>query len=219
MNILTSTTFWIILGAIILLMAIVGYLAEGTDFASKALNKKTKDKKEKGKSDPKPVPEVSSQPPLSAEENSNATLTSIPVVATDAPVEVLKVEDGSPSAWTDDIPKEDVRHEVIHNVPSIDDWSTMPTGDALPEVKLDRLEPDTSIPNDSLPESVVPMETDPASQEEPMFPDITPADLIPDSSDQLELPVDSFEEAPAQLADPNEVTSPDAKKTEDIWKI
>jgi len=35
-------------------------------------------------------------------------------------------ENNAPSAWTGEI-KKDERHEQIHDVPSVDDWSTIPT--------------------------------------------------------------------------------------------
>lgn len=90
MTFLTNWVFWAILGVIIVLMAIVGYLAEGTDLLKK---KDKKPKKEK-------VTEVTTP------ENTDSN---------------------QPSAWTGEVKKEDEHHEQVYTVPSVDDWSAIPT--------------------------------------------------------------------------------------------
>jgi len=91
MAIFTNWIFWIIIAAIVVIMAIIGYLAEGTklDSKSKAKQKEHEDKKEK-------VEEIS-----------------------------ITEETNEPSAWTGEV-KKDERHEQVHDVPSIDDWTNIP---------------------------------------------------------------------------------------------
>lgn len=105
MAIMSSYIFWVIVAAIIIVLALIGYLAEGTEFANKALNKK----------------------------NSNLGKTDTGVVQADLPVEVLKVQD-IPSAWTGDIPVVDERQETVHKVDSIDDWMNIPNVSEAPKV-------------------------------------------------------------------------------------
>lgn len=157
MYILTSPTFWIIIGAIILIMALIGYLAEGTDFANKALDKTKKENNPAPTTVSEVVPtpiniNAESQPSSNISENQNNG-----IVSTDSPIEVLNVQ-GEPSAWTDDAPKVDEKMETVHNVTSLDDWSVIPNTTELPEVKLEN-------PNET-----------PANND-PMFPDIKPSDL------------------------------------------
>ena len=90
MTFLTNWVFWAILGVIIVLMAIVGYLAEGTELLKK---KDKKVKKEK--------------------------VTEITTPTNPAPAQ--------PSAWTGEVKKEDEHQEQVYTVPSINDWSTIPT--------------------------------------------------------------------------------------------
>ncbi len=193
MNVLTSPTFWIIIGAIILIMALIGYLAEGTDLANKALSKKPKENK--GKEEPKTtveevVPIATAGISPSAIPGQEQWQTNLDnqfnnsVVAADAPIEVLNVKE-EPSAWSDDIPKVDDRQETIHNVPTIDDWSMMPTNNPeasteLPEIQLDN-------PNKT-------------EANEEMFPDIKPGDL-----------------EPSQLVGEPEINN-SASSDSDIWK-
>ncbi len=165
MNILTSPTFWIIIGAIVLIMALIGYLAEGTDLANKALNKKTKEKKETVEEViPTPVADINAKifPDQSWQTNLDNQLGNS-VVAADAPIEVLKVQE-EPNAWSDNAPKIDERQETVHTVPTVDDWSMIPNDSQtpstdLPEVQLDNLNK-ADMSNDS-----------------EMFPDIKPSDL------------------------------------------
>ncbi len=186
MNILTSWTFWVILGAIILIMALIGYLAEGTDFAKKALTKepkKEKLKKEKTKKEniisAAPIPEQTALPIETAEDNF--------VVSVDKPVEVLNVGDEiTPDSWDAVIPKVDTTFEKVHNEPSLNDWSTIPS--SLPEVQLDNLE----------------------TPEENVFPEVKQNDLDI-AVEPVELPADIFEQAPAELG-PQEQINDDVWK-------
>ncbi len=93
MTFLTNWVFWVIVIAIIIIMALIGYLAEGTELDSKSKKKN----KETNTETPKNVEEVA-----------------------------LVTETNEPSAWTGEIQK-DERHEQTHDVPSIDDWTTIPT--------------------------------------------------------------------------------------------
>lgn len=192
MNILTSPTFWIIIGAIVLIMALIGYLAEGTDLANKALNKKTKEKKEKEEKQtveeviPTPVADINAKifPDQSWQTNLDNQLGNS-VVAADAPIEVLKVQE-EPNAWSDNAPKIDERQETVHTVPTVDDWSMIPNDSQtpstdLPEVQLDNLNK-ADMSNDS-----------------EMFPDIKPSDL----------------ETPVSIEEPEVINN---NSNEDIWK-
>lgn len=105
MEILTDKTFWIIIGVIILLMAIVGYLADGMDLTK---NKKEKPKKEKNKK-------------LKEKE-----IEEIPLVNSDYPVEVLKTDE-TPNAWTGNIETKDKNETQIYNLTAGDDWQGLPT--------------------------------------------------------------------------------------------
>lgn len=221
MSVLTSWTFWVILGVIVLVMALIGYLAEGTDFANKALEKKPKEKKVKEE----PVKEIK---PKSFDELKNeipaeaglGTLASGEVVDVDKPIEVLNVGDETPSAWTEETPVEDERQETVVNVPTIDDWSVIPESGELPEVKLDNLEPTT--------ETSEPVE-EPMTVEEPVqevtsetvdsdiFPDIKPSDLEP--TPEITVESDPFEEAPVVMEPGTEDKAEENKNDEDVWKV
>ena len=114
MAILSSYIFWIIVGAIIIVLALIGYLAEGTEFANKALKKKKSD--------------VTT--PVVSEEV---------LVKSDLPVEVLKVPE-TPSAWTDASMQKDEKMEVVHKETSIDDWVNIPNVNEIPKISKEEIE-------------------------------------------------------------------------------
>ena len=225
MGVLTSWTFWIILGVIVLVMALIGYLAEGTDFANKALEKKPKEKKEKPKKEekvkeikPKSFEQLETEIPVNA---GLAAFASGEVVDVDKPIEVLKVSDEEvPSAWTDDTPIDDERQETVVNVPTIDDWSVIPESNELPEVKLDEL---TENNSDEVEETTVATPTEPVEEvstiDSDVFPDITPSDLEPSS--EIAVEEEPFEQEPVVME--SEITSEseikDNKTEEDVWKV
>lgn len=114
MNIIT----YIIIGAVIILMAIIGYIA---------------DKNKKPKQENKPTQ------PTSETLNQGA------------------------QTWSEKSKPKDERQETIHKVPTVDDWSTIPTNtDQLPEVQLENPNTQPETQNDDM---------------EPIFPDIKPTDL------------------------------------------
>ena len=114
MNVLTNPIFWLLIGAIVFVMALIGYLAEGTELAKKASKKTEKEDKKPSKAVPDVIPEA-------------VTLNNL-VQNTIAPT-----EQGAPSAWSGEIKKEDEKKETTYEVPAADDWSVMPTsGDLVP---------------------------------------------------------------------------------------
>jgi len=123
MEILTNWMFWVILFAIIFVMALIGYLSEGTEFAKKALAKIPKEKKPK-KEKPK---EKVEEPSLDVMPESAGLATMVDNTPTDAStnVEVLKV-DGD-NVWSDNVPKDETA-ETVYNAPA-DDWSFIPMTD------------------------------------------------------------------------------------------
>ncbi len=102
MEILTDKTFWIIIGAIILLMAIVGYLADGMELTKKSREKPKKEKKK------------------TKEEKEE-----IPLVNSDYPIEILKTDE-TPNAWTGNIETEDKNETKIYDTAGSDDWQGLP---------------------------------------------------------------------------------------------
>lgn len=70
------------------------------------------------------------------------------------------IETNEPSAWTGEI-KKDERHEQVHDVPSMDDWTNIPTD--LPSVE--------TMPEENI-ESVEEMAVESAPVEEPVNPQI-----------------------------------------------
>lgn len=115
MAVLTSWTFWLLVGTIIVIITLIGYLAEGTD-----LVKKQKKSKLKQKTQPEPVQEIST-PPIVV--GGSKIPVGVSVVTSDGPVEILNIKD---VLWSDDAPKPDPTQTTIHNVSSIDDWTSMP---------------------------------------------------------------------------------------------
>ncbi len=91
MELLTNWIFWAIIVAIVIVMAIIGYLAEGTALGSK------KSRKKQGQANTSEVNEINTE---------------------DAP---------APSAWTGEVKAADKTHEQIHEVPTAEDWTTLPT--------------------------------------------------------------------------------------------
>jgi len=91
MTFLTNWVFWAIVIVIVILLAIIGYLAEGT-----TLGPKNKKKQQQQNNPEKDVEEIK-----------------------------ITEENNAPSAWTGEI-KKDERHEQVHDVPSIDDWTNIP---------------------------------------------------------------------------------------------
>lgn len=109
MTVLTSWTFWLIISAIIIVMALIGYLAEGTDLVKK---------QEKPKTDNIPVPEIKEEKPeLPVEKQA--------VVSADSPIEILNIQN-EPTIWSDNAVMPDERQEQVHNVPTQDNWMEMP---------------------------------------------------------------------------------------------
>jgi len=100
MTFLTNWVFWAIVIVIVILLAIIGYLAEGT-----TLGPKNKKKQQQQNNPEKDVEEIK-----------------------------ITEENNAPSAWTGEI-KKDERHEQVHDVPSVDDWSTIPTDTMIPSIE------------------------------------------------------------------------------------
>ena len=160
MTIISSYIFWVIVAAIIIVLAAIGYLAEGTEFANKALNKKKND----------------------------AVQTDTGLVKADLPVEVLKVQD-APSAWTGDVPIASERQERVHTETSIDDWINVPNNISAPKIEKKDIQkamkndnnPDINVSDASKNESND-IEADGQGifdESQEMFPDIKPEDLEP----------------------------------------
>ena len=115
MAVFTTSTFWVIVGIIIVLLALIGYLAEGTDIikTKKTAKKETQNSEE------------------TAEENMHTPVIiggsklpiGVSVVRSDGPIEILNVKD---TLWSDDFKMPDPTQTTIHDVPSMDDWSSMP---------------------------------------------------------------------------------------------
>ena len=122
MTFLTNWVFWVIVITIIILMAIIGYLAEGTELGPKSKRKPKEEQKESNN-----VEEIS-----------------------------VTEEANEPSAWTGEITK-DERHEQVHDVPSLDDWTNMPTETpAVLESKQVEEAEETELFNEISPDSTTP---------------------------------------------------------------
>lgn len=119
MEILTNWMFWIILFAIIFVMALIGYLSEGTDFAKKALAKIPKEEKPK-KEEPK---EKIEEPTLDVMPENAGLATMVDNTPADPSVEVLNVE--GDNVWNDNVTPKDETAETVYNAPA-DDWSFIP---------------------------------------------------------------------------------------------
>ncbi|MBQ9011065.1 MAG: hypothetical protein IJ093_00235 [Bacilli bacterium] len=112
MAILTNLIFLLLVGAIVIILALIGYLAEGTKLFK--TTKKTKQEPAKQQPTPKPTPAI---------VGGSKIPVGVPVVTADWPVEVLNIKD---TLWSDDAPKPDPNQTVVHEVPKDDDWTTMP---------------------------------------------------------------------------------------------
>lgn len=118
----TSWIFWVIVAAIVVIMAIIGYLAEGTKLGSKSKNKQNEEKENKEE-----VEEI-----LVAEETN------------------------APSAWTGEV-KKDERHEQVHDVPSVDDWTNIPTDTVAETPAIEKpVEETTELFSEMTPNSTTP---------------------------------------------------------------
>ena len=109
MEFFSNWAFWIIIAVIIVMLAIIGYLAEGTELGPKKKNKKKNETKVTGE-----VEEIN-----------------------------ITEETNAPSAWTGEI-KKDERHEQVHDVPTIDDWSSIPTDLQIQPEKTEDIDQKTS---------------------------------------------------------------------------
>lgn len=148
MNVLTNPIFWLIIGAIIIVMALIGYLAEGTELAKKATKKTEKEDKKTSKAVPEVIPEpVTLNSLVQNSENNLTENNSITNVN----------EQNAPSAWSGEIQKEDEKKETNYVVPAADDWTVMPTTEQLPQVNLEDNKPEetTNTLSDTKEESVV----------------------------------------------------------------
>ena len=163
MAIVSSYIFWVIVAAIIIVLALIGYLAEGTEFANKALHKK----------------------------NGDLEQTDTGVVKADLPVEVLKVQE-NPSAWTGDVPIASERQEMIHKVDSTDDWMNVPNVKDAPKVTTEdvqkAMDDNKDFSNSAQNNNENVSDVDDANSQEnqdifddsqEFFPDIKPEDLEP----------------------------------------
>ena len=163
MAIISSYIFWIIISAIIIVLALIGYLAEGTEFANKALKK----------------------------QKNDVAKTDTGVVEADLPVEVLKVKD-DPSAWTGDVPAVDERQETEHKVDSVDDWMNTPNVNEIPKISKEEVQKamdnsdslassqnSESEEDDINSKDIVTSNQDIFDDSQEMFPDIKPEDLEP----------------------------------------
>lgn len=122
MNVLSNPIFWLLVGAIVFIMALIGYLAEGTELAKK-VSKKPKAKKEDKKTS-KAVPDVVPE---------NVTLSNL----VQNNENITPPTEAAPSAWSGEIKKEDEKKETTYVVPAADDWSTMPTSDMVPSAPVE----------------------------------------------------------------------------------
>ena len=102
MNFLSNWIFWVIILAIIFLLAIVGYLTES----------RKKNKKESSEVKPEVQPAEPTVQPAPTVDNSN-------VVSPVNPGAVLNLDNGT---WNNSVPAE----PVVEQTTSTDDWSVMP---------------------------------------------------------------------------------------------
>lgn len=101
MAFLTNYKFWIIFAILLVLLAIVGYLAENTGIIKKKQDKKPEKTNEK-------VKEVVQE------------VTYTPLVEVDTPIETLNIND----EWSDNTKKDD-KQEQTYQAPA-DDWMNLP---------------------------------------------------------------------------------------------
>ena len=163
MNVLNNPIFWILIGAIVFVMAIIGYLAEGTEIAKGVSKKNKKDDKKASKATPETIPETARLNTLVQNSNSNISVSKEPISekaveptsiqqinevktsaeaatsvehTTEKPASVEPVAPAplEQSAWTDNVQPEDEKKETTYVVPAADDWSTMPSGDEISKI-------------------------------------------------------------------------------------
>lgn len=109
----------------------------------------------------------------------------------------IQEDNVAPSAWTGEIKVEDPTHEQVHTVPTVDDWSTIPT-DNLPDSHNMALEQSGVIENQ-------PIES---SQEETINKVETPLEISTPIEDEVvpETLQEQTIDVPAVLEMPNEAT-------------